>query len=168
MAPIGIPSIARTRRNHALEHATVHLLNQRYPSQRLIGLSTPSCFFVYGNVPTSAVRSAVSEALTRLARGEKQLAIHPHCGTNLVTAGMLVGLTAFLTMLPGDSRSRRARLPLVVLLSVVALKLAEPLGQVVQERITTDPTDMDGLSVHVVSGSSGGTPVHKVSVRHGA
>ena len=78
--------------------------------------------------PPPQIQAAITEALARFSGGEHHLAVHPHCGTNMVTAGMLVGLTSFLSMLPGDQRARRTRLPLVLLLSTLALLLAQPLG----------------------------------------
>ena len=160
-----IPFITQTRRNHALEHATVHLLNRRYPALRVVGWSTPFGFYIYGHVPTADVQHAVSEALTRLRRGESHLAVHPRCGTNLVTASTLVGLISFLAMLPGDSRSRRERLPLVVLLSTLALILAQPLGLVVQEYITTD-AKMDLAITKIERGTARNAPVHRIQVEH--
>jgi hypothetical protein len=133
-----------------------------------MGWSTPYAFYVYGHVPTQVVRGVVTEALTRLRKGENYLAIHPRCGTNLVTAGLLVGLVAFLTMLPGDKRSRRERLPLVLLLSTLALMLAQPLGPVVQEYVTTE-TDLANAQVAEIERYVvGQTPVHRVRLDHGA
>jgi hypothetical protein len=103
-----------------------------------------------------------------LRRGESHLAVHPRCGTNVVTAGSLIGLIAFLAMLPGDSRSRRARLPLVILLSTLGLMLAQPLGLRVQEHITTDARHTDGIEVTIEHGMAGNTPVHKIQTSHGA
>ncbi|MER3469342.1 MAG: hypothetical protein C4314_05250, partial [Thermoflexus sp.] len=60
--------VRRIRRNHALEHATVHLLSQRFPGQPMAGRSTPSGFYLYGNVPMEAVVAAAHEALERLRR----------------------------------------------------------------------------------------------------
>ncbi len=159
-----LPFITRTRRHHALEHATIHLLNQRYPSQRLVGWSTPNAFFVYGHVPTAAVQRAAHEALARLTNGEHHLAVHPRCGTNLVVGSLFVGLIAYLAMLPGDDRSRQSRLPLVILVSTFALMLSQPLGLAVQEHITTDAHPPAGAAVQVTSGTAGTTPVHKVQL----
>jgi hypothetical protein len=157
-------AIAHTRRNHALEHATMHVLNRRFPVLHLVGWSSPSYFYIYGDVPAEAVQSAVHEALARLHRGETHLAIHPRCGTNIVTAGLVVGLTSFLAMLPGDDRDRRTRLPLVLLLSTLALLLAQPLGSAVQQRITTDPRLLEGLEPRVSYGQAGQTPVYQVAL----
>jgi hypothetical protein len=167
---MGLPAmswIAHTRRNHALEHATIHILNHRYPAARLIGWSTPRGFYVYGDVPTSAVRAAADEALRRLAQGESHLAIHPRCGTNLVTAGLLVGSSAFLTMLPGDNRSRRERLPLVVLISTLSLVLAQPLGIFVQQHLTTLVRRSGTIAFEVERGTANNTTVHQVRTTYG-
>jgi hypothetical protein len=137
--------LTKVRRHHALEHATIRILNRRFPTLRLAGWSAPGGFFVYGDVSTPDVQNAVAEALIRFSQGERHLAIHPHCGTNLVTAGVLAGLFSFVSMLPGDRRARQARLPLVLLLSTLALMLAQPLGLVVQQHVTTD-TNLTGVS----------------------
>jgi hypothetical protein len=161
-----VPILARIRRHHALEHATIHLLNRRYPTLRFAGWSAPGGFFVCGHISATDVQSAVAEALARLSAGERHLAIHPHCGTNLVTAGILVGLTSFVSMLPGDQRNRRARLPLLLLLSTAALVLAQPLGMVVQRRITTD-TNLDSVSaIRIDSYQVNKIPLHRVTLTH--
>jgi hypothetical protein len=157
-------AVSETRRNHAVEHATIHLLNRRFPTLHLVGWSSPFAFFIYGHVPTDAVQSAVQEALARLRRGESYLAVHPRCGTNIVTAGALAGLVSFLAMLPGSDRDRRARLPMVVLLSTLALLFAQPLGTAVQEWITTDPRVLDSTEPRVSYSQSGQTPVHRVQL----
>lgn len=158
--------IARTRRNHALEHATIHLLNRRYPDKQIVGWSTPQGFYIYGDVSTSAVENAVREASSRLSRGESTLAIHPRCGTNLVTASTLVGLVAFATMLPGGNRSRRARLPLVLLASTLAMLLSQPIGLAVQEYVTTDAHQLGTPDIDIEPGVAGQVTVHKVRVTH--
>ena len=164
---MGIDLVRATRQNHALEHATIHLLNRRHPMLRSAGLSTPYGFFVYGHVPTQDVQHAVMEALARLQNGERHLAVYPQCGTNLVTAGTLVGLVTFLTMLPGDGRSRRERLPLVLLLSTLTLLLVQPLGPIVQEYVTTTVDHASTQVTRIERNITGKVPIHKVYVEHG-
>jgi hypothetical protein len=53
------------RENHALEHATIVLLSKRFPEARLSGVSFASGFFVFGDVPTEAVRPVAEQALAR-------------------------------------------------------------------------------------------------------
>jgi hypothetical protein len=166
MSILEIPILTRIRRHHALEHATIRILNRRFPTLRLAGWSAPGGFYVCGAIPTNDVQAAVVEALTRLSRGEHDLAIHPHCGTNLVTAGTLAGLLAFLSMLPGDQRSRRTRLPLVLLLSTLALMLAQPLGLVVQQHVTTEANLGSMAVARIDSYRMGRTPVHRVQLEH--
>lgn len=135
---LDVPLVARVRRNHAVEHATIHVLSTRNPYLQLIGRTTPSGFTLYGWVRTEEVASAVAEALDRLRAGEHHLAIHPRCGTNLAVGGMLAGLAAFGAMLfPRRSRSRLSRLPDVMLAAMAAMLIAQPLGLILQERVTT-------------------------------
>lgn len=163
------PSVlARIRRHHALEHATIRILNRRLPHLRLAGWSVPRGFYVYGAITTPQLQAAIAEALARFSRGERHLAVHPHCGTNLVTAGILVGLTSFLSMLPGDQRARRSRLPLVLLLSTFALLLAQPLGLAVQRYVTTEASLDSVTSVSIDSYQIRQIPVHRVQLQHHA
>ena len=161
-----VPILKRVRRHHALEHATIRILNRRLPDLHLAGWSAPRGFYIYGAVTPSQLQSAIAEALARLNQGERQLAVHPRCGTNLITAGMLVGLTSFLSMLPGDQRARRARLPLVLLLSTFALLLAQPLGLAVQQHVTTEANVESVSSITIESYKMGQTPVHRIQLEH--
>jgi hypothetical protein len=136
---LDIPVISRIRRNHGLEHATIHLLSARFRGVGMAGRSTPSGFYLYGDLPSEAVAEAAHEALQRMRAGEHHLAVHPGCGTNYVMAGIFAAAAAFVALL-GSGRSLRARLgrlPNAVLASTVALILAQPAGFAVQEHITT-------------------------------
>jgi len=140
-----LPPIAAIRRNHALEHATVNILSQRCPDLRLVGRSNWAGFTLYGQVNTQDVEAAVSEALQRLRAGENQLAIHPHCGTNLATGIVLTGLVSQ-AALRGKRRSRLEKALYMLLGTGSALALAQPLGFKLQEHLTTS-TDVAGLRV---------------------
>ena len=89
------PYLSRVRRNHGLEHATLTVLSRSYPGRGLTGHSDSAGFWIIGNVPPEAVHSAVQEALARMKAGEVNLAVHPNCGTNFVTSGILAALAAF-------------------------------------------------------------------------
>lgn len=128
--------ITEVRQSHALEHATIHVLSQRCPGVYLVGRSTAKGFYLYGEVPTLLVADAASEALARLQAGETMLAIHPRCGTNLVTGSILAGIASLLV----TSRRRRPlweHVPNVFLAISLALFLAQPLGYTIQQRFTT-------------------------------
>lgn len=144
---LAFPPIDRTRRNHGLEHATITLLSHKVRGLSMVGRSTPSGFYLYGNVTTEAVTEAAHEALGRMQAGEHSLAVHPNCGTNFVVAGFAAALAAFLGFFGANSwRSRLERLPMVASLSTLALIFAQPLGLAVQRDITTDG-HMRGLAI---------------------
>ncbi len=135
-----LPLIDETRRNHAIEHATIHILHERFPNRNMGGHSNPTGFFIVGDLPTEAVREAVSEALARLQRGERHLAIHPGCGTNYLVSGALAGVFAYIGMMgTKNSRERFERLPLIILLSALGLIIGQPLGPELQKQVTTQP-----------------------------
>ena len=133
------PAVSRVRRNHGLEHATLHILSQRNLKRPLAGHSDTRGFWVLGDVPTEEVQSAVEEAMQRLEGGERHLAVHPNCGTNFATAGILAGLAAFIALFGAGQRfrDRLERLPLAATLATLALIVSQPLGMMLQERVTT-------------------------------
>jgi hypothetical protein len=136
---LAYPPISRVRRNHGLEHATLYVLAERRPGRSLAGHSDFRGFWIIGDVETEELNAAVSEALRRLNTGESQLAVHPFCGTNLATAGILAGGAAALAMFGAGRRWRDKldRLPLAMSLATLALIFAQPLGMTLQREVTT-------------------------------
>ncbi len=136
MNVLNLPLIARVRRNHALEHATIHVLSEKHRPLTVVGRSTFSGYYIYGDLTTEMVIEAAQEAYARLRAGEHLLAIHPNCGTNLVTAGSLAGLATFAVL--GNSKKRRLELlPNALLAATAALILARPIGPRLQAHVTT-------------------------------
>lgn len=147
MTILDTPVLSRIRRNHGLEHATITLLSQRFPNRPLAGLSDPNGFYLFGEVPSADLREAVTRALVRLNNGERYLAVHPHCGTNLVASGFVAGLLAWLGMAGARTKREKVeRLPFVMALVMLGLVVSQPLGPKIQERITTSG-DPQGLTV---------------------
>jgi len=136
---INQPGVSRVRRNHGLEHATIHILSHRFPKTSMAGHSDTGGFWLLGELETDQVRLAVEHGLARMRAGEHGLAIHPNCGTNFVTSGVLAGLAGAFAMLGAGKRwqNQVERLPLAVTLATVALILARPLGFLMQEHVTT-------------------------------
>ena len=144
---LNAPLISETRRNHALEHASIHLLSARFPNLAMAGHSNPTGFFLIGDLPTDDVRLAVSEALTRLQQGESHLAIHEGCGTNYVVTGALAASAALIGMSGTKStRQRLERFPLLMALSALVFMIAPQLGTALQKQVTTD-ADPGGLTI---------------------
>jgi len=142
---LDLPLVRVTRRNHALEHATLHVLARKYPNRTLGGHSNPTGFFILGNVPLEAVADAATEALRRLRAGERELAIHPGCGTNLATSALLGATLGWFVMRGARSTlGRMLRLPFALALAILGVALSRPLGPLLQQKITTD-ADMGGL-----------------------
>ena len=135
--------ISTVRRNHGIEHATVHVLTEHDPNTRLVGRADTTGFNIYGDIPTDKLEAAAKEALKRLQSGEGNLAVHPRCGTNLVVAGLVTALAAVLAL--GRKPSVR-RIPDVILATTVAAYVSQPLGLSFQQYVTTSP-DAKGARV---------------------
>lgn len=162
-----IPIVSRIRRNHGLEHASLHVLAKRFPGRSMGGHSNPDGFWLVGELPTESVQEAVHEALQRLRNGEAHLAVHPGCGTNFATAGSMAGLAGLMGMWGAGPRKRDKieRLPMVATLATLALILAQPLGLRLQKYVTTsgDPGDME--IVEIIPASRGVLKAHRVVTR---
>ncbi|MCB0062963.1 MAG: hypothetical protein KDE19_12645 [Caldilineaceae bacterium] len=113
----------RTRQHHAIEHATLHVMLGRRPYRKVLsGYSDPYGFTILGETDEESVRRGVGDALVRLQAGEKQLAVHPNCGTNFVTTAVLVTITALTTTRRTNRFERFALTLLWVLPMLVAGK----------------------------------------------
>lgn len=164
---LSMAPVSRVRRNHGLEHATLHLLAQRYPRQSMAGYSNTSGFWIVGDVPAEAVETAAREALRRMRAGEPGLAVHPNCGTNFVTSGAIAGMAGAAAMFGAGPKARDKfeRLSMAALLATIALIVSQPLGNLIQARITTsgEPENLEIISVQ--PGTRGSMTVHRVLTR---
>jgi hypothetical protein len=161
---------SRVRRNHALEHATLQVMAEKNPRLRMAGYSDPNGFWLMGEAETHEIEEVARQALRRLRGGESSLAIHPHCGTNLVTTSLLAGAAAWLGMLGSGrtTRDRLERLPMVISLVALTMMASQPLGPYIQEHVTTSPSaqgmeNMQILKIERVQ--RGDVPVHRVLTR---
>ncbi len=156
--------VLRVRRNHALEHATLQILAEKKHPHRLGGLSDTRGFWVMGEIDVETLFTAAEEARNRLNKGEHYLAIHPNCGTNFATAGIVSGFLAWLAML-GVKKSwndRLDRLMNVITLVTLGTILAQPLGPKLQQTVTTEANLGDLRIVEVMQAKSQGIPTHRV------
>ena len=172
-------TINRIRRNHGLEHATIHVLSEGHKRFSAQGNSDHRGFHlnIYGDVTEEEVAAAVAEAHRRLRAGERHLAVHPNCGTVLVTTAMLATLAAqavftFEQWRAEKTPSARAgdqvpspsgagasaltllnALPSATLAVVGALIVGRPLGITLQERYTVDGDirDLEVASIRPVA-----------------
>lgn len=134
----------RRRRNHALEHATVNVLEQRYGTRvQFGGLAERDGFLITGAAARpEVILSAAREGLSRLKAGERRLALHPRCGTTLVS-GQLIAAVVFLALVV---LTRQLSIIWMLVALAVAWWLARPLSLFLQRHFTTSA---DVRSVYV-------------------
>jgi hypothetical protein len=154
-----VPVVSTLRRNHGVEHATIHVLTSHVSPLAVAGHATLDGFNLFGEVITQDVINAANEALARLRNGESRLVIHPNCGTNFATAGTIVGAAAWLA---GLGRGTVSKLPRVIIASTMALMFALPFGLLVQEHVTTSPLIGDARVLGVERTRRGHLTVHHV------
>jgi hypothetical protein len=158
--------IGSIRRNHALEHATISVLASKLGDEALlVGRATRTGFYLYGDLTSESVMESAQEALRRLRGGESNLAVSPMCGTNLAVAGVLAGLSSLVAL---GNRSRLERIPNVLLASMTAVLVAQPLGRLVQQHVTTDADLSDTELVGIRQAGRGPGRFHKVETARAA
>ena len=143
---LNLPFILETRRNHALEHATLHVLARTHHIS-MAGHSNPTGFFLLGDISTEDAKTAVAEAFNRLNAGESRLAVHPGCGTNIATTALLAGTFAWAPI--RGARSTRWRLlliPIAIVFAVFGYLLSKPLGPWLQAYVTTE-ADLGNMQI---------------------
>lgn len=131
----------QVRRNHALEHATANVLEEKYGMKMVAGMAFADGFKLFGQLPPPAyLVDAAREGLARLQRGETHLALHPRCGTSLIVGQFLFAL-AFVAIFVFMHHFSFIEVLAVFLLSSV---LSRPLGLLAQKYLTTG-TDVKDL-----------------------
>ncbi len=144
--------IRRIRRNHGLEHATVHMMAKHVKELKINGgRAVLDGFYIYGQAETEDIRKAVEEAIQRMRSGEHGLAVHPNCGTGLITTGLMTTFATLLGSVGANSnwQERLNRLPTMMVLSVLAIIVSQPTGLALQKYITTlgDVGDLEVVQI---------------------
>ncbi len=139
IAPLEWGPVSMIRRNHGLEHATINILSEKYPGRSFAGHSDRKGFWIIGEISTDELAEIAKLALARMNSGEHNLALHAHCGTNAVTTGVIAGTFAWLATLKTENNWKKKfdRLPWLIVLVTGAVILSQPLGPIVQKKITT-------------------------------
>jgi len=164
---LNIDPVSRIRRNHGLEHATLHVLASRHPHKNMAGYSNTGGFWIMGDLTAVDIDSAAHEALERMQKGEHGLAVHPNCGTNFVTSGALAGAAGAFAMFGAGPRikDKFERLSLAALFATLALIVAQPLGNLLQARVTTSGYPGTLQIVGVTPTPRGSMKAHRVITR---
>lgn len=121
------------RKNHALEHATIHVLEEELPV-RLSGMSYPNGFLVQGIGDPFIVAQAAEVAKQRLLNGEHNLAVHPRCGTTSVVTSLVFAILFIVFSIIFGLFSWIN----LILSLILASLLGSVLSPIVQKYITTD------------------------------
>ncbi|MEM7331044.1 MAG: DUF6391 domain-containing protein [Chloroflexota bacterium] len=156
-------TLSRIRRNHGLEHATIHVMSEKFKNFSAQGNSDHKGFNlnIYGNIKEDEVFECVEEAFERMKNGEHHLAVHPNCGTVLLTTATMATLAAQLAF-TFEQKRRKSKLtptlflnvlPTAVLMVVVSLIISKPIGVHLQARYTVEGNlrDMQLLRMRKVS-----------------
>ena len=143
---LDLPFILETRRNHALEHATLHVLARTHKGG-MAGYSTPIGFFLLGDLTEQEIWVAATEALERLNEGESELAVHKGCGTNIATTILLsASMSWFVVSRVKSTIMRIALIPIAAMFGFIGALIARRLGPALQRKVTTE-ANMGGLHI---------------------
>jgi hypothetical protein len=121
------------RKNHALEHATINVIEERFGPQQLSGYATEDGFYLYGIVDPNILEAAARAGHGRLLAGERELVVHRRCGTTIAAANFISSV-AFLSLLWA---TRYFTFFNVVIALVMANLIGPLLGTILQQHVTT-------------------------------
>ncbi len=78
------------RQNHALEHAAINVIEEKYGGvYNLSGYAQEDGFIIKGSAPADMVYEAADIGQRRMAGGERGLAVHKRCGTSLAVTNLI-------------------------------------------------------------------------------
>ncbi len=141
--------ISRIQRNHGLEHATIHVLSEKQSNFNAQGNSNHRGFYlnIFGDVSYDTIVACVTEAFNRMKNGEESLAVHPNCGTVLLTTAAMTTIATQAAFTVEGLRQGKSRndgsvfvggFSTAVLAAVFALIMSRPVGLHIQEKYTTE------------------------------
>lgn len=132
------------RNNHALEHATINILESKFGYHRLAGFAREDGFVVQGRINPYHLQEAASLGLQLLKKGNHNLAVHNNCGTSMLGANFTAAIIFLLLLWVTGTLSI-----LNIILAIIAAHLLGPkTGKILQKFLTTS-TKVDDM---VISG----------------
>lgn len=156
--------LERLQRNHAIEHASLHMLARHTGPVRAVACSDWGGFTIYGDIDTETLANVTVKALQALKEGHAELAIHPHCGSNF-SISLLLGTLATALWLAMWHRGRWTRLLALGLIGGI-VGMSKPLSYAVQGRLLTNP-DVRHARIRSIQRYpwQGGT-VHRITIAY--
>ncbi|MDI6601395.1 MAG: DUF6391 domain-containing protein [Thermoanaerobacteraceae bacterium] len=133
----------RVRQNHALEHATINVIEEKYGTLfNLSGYALEDGFIIRGNAPTDMVYEAAAIGQRRLKRGERYLAIHKRCGTSLAITNLIASVLFLILLLKYGYFNL-----LNIVIAILAASMIGPFfGKYVQLYLTT-AQDVENMEI---------------------
>ena len=131
---VQIATDKRVRQNHALEHATVNVIEEKWGEQKISGLAAKNGFTLMGDLPPhNIILTAAKIGLSRMKAGETNLAIHKRCGTSAAAANLLFAIVFLWVLFSSDYISMFS----IIMVFILANLLSRPLGTLLQKYFTT-------------------------------
>jgi hypothetical protein len=159
-------ALQRTRRNHAIEHAAMHMLARTGLATRLAARSDWRGLTFYGEVDPATLKRSIDAGLLALETGNSGLAVHPRCGS-MVSVSFLLGL---LTVWLAESGLRRGATPARGALTLAGIAsaslIARPLGERVQAHLLTNSEVGNARLVSIRPSRFGPLTVHRATIAH--
>lgn len=156
----------RFRRNHAIEHAAMHMLARSLRPLRLVARSDWDGYTIYGHIDTETLAQATQEGLRALQAGRAELAVHPRCGTGLAAHLFLAGAAFSLVSTAHKGKARGAAPLLAIAMIAGVAAFGQPLSRAAQAHLFTSATLPGAHIVSIDRHTRGGVPVHRVSISH--
>ena len=159
-------TLRRIRRNHAIEHAAMHMLARTSGSVPLAARSDWRGLTFYGDVDTATLKSAIDAGLHALNTGQRDLAVHPRCGSMVSVSVLLGTLVAWLV----QSGLRRGRLadPRTADSGWHRERtlVARPFGETLQAQVLTDARIGRARLLSIRRSMCGPLVMHRVTIGH--
>lgn len=144
--PLQIIEIATNknlRKNHALEHATINVIEKETGRKGyLSGYARENGFYIFGQIDPDFLLEASKIGREKLIMGEVDYAIHDRCGTSIGVASFLTVLFFIILIILTSSFN----LFLLIFAILLGQILGPPLGKITQKYFTTD-TEVKDLRI---------------------
>jgi len=129
------------KRNHALEHATINILEEKYGIKNLNGLAVEEGFYISWTYDPMYVLETAKEGLHYLNQGHRELAIHKRCGTIALGANIVAVIFFIIFLILWGFN-------LFTLISpvIIGILIGKPVGIFLQRYFTTD-THVENIEI---------------------
>ncbi|MDI3540605.1 MAG: hypothetical protein PWP66_143 [Thermosediminibacterales bacterium] len=136
----------KLRQNHALEHATINVIQEYYGKELLLsGFAKENGFYIRGPIRPELLEEAAKVGLARLNAGDTYLAIHEKCGTSIAMSNFVASVVFLLFLF----KLGYFNLFNILVAMVLANMFGPLLGKMTQQFLTTthDVSDIEIIGI---------------------